>query len=64
MIDRLALETRSLLQSCQDIATYTRGGIDYSTALNMSALERDMAIESINKRLEMAAKTPFGMLSI
>jgi len=64
MIERLALETKSLIQSCQDIATYTRGGIDYPTALMMSAFERDLAIEGINKRLEAAAKNPLGMLGL
>ena len=60
MIDRLALEVRSLIQACQDIATYSRGGMDYHTALQMSAFERDLAITGINRRLEAAAKTPFG----
>lgn len=64
MIDRLAVEVKGLIKACQDIATYTRGGIDYNTALNMSAFERDMAIEDINKRLEAASKSPFGMLGV
>jgi hypothetical protein len=62
MIDRLGVETRSLIKVCQDIATYTRGGIDYHMALQMSAFERDLAIEDINKRMEAAAKNPFGMI--
>lgn len=62
MIDRMALETKSLIQSCQDIAVYTKAGMDYHTALQMSAFERDLAIEAINKRLEAAAKNPFGGL--
>ena len=60
MIDRLGFETRSLIKVCQDIATYTRGGVNYHMALQMSAFERDLAIEDINKRLEAAAKNPFG----
>lgn len=64
MIDRLGLETKSLIQTCQDIATYSRAGMNYHIALQMSAFERDLAIESINKRLEAAAKSPFGMLGI
>lgn len=61
-IDRLALEVRGLVQTCQDIAYYTRGGIDYDTALRMSAFERDLAIDGINKRLEATAKNPLGGL--
>ncbi len=60
MIDRLALESKSLVQAAIDIATYTRGGVPYETALNMSAFERDLVIENINERLKAAAKNPFG----
>ena len=64
MIDRLALETKSLIQTCQDIATYTRGGMNYHIALQMSAFERDLAVEGINERLKAAAKNPFGALGV
>ena len=64
MIDRLALEVKSLIEAALDIAFYTRGGVPYETALSMSAFERDLAIEKINKRLEAAAKSPFGMMSV
>lgn len=64
MIDRLALETKSLILACQDIATYSRGGMNYHIALQMSAFERDLQIERINERLAAAAKSPFGMLGM
>jgi hypothetical protein len=64
MIDRMSLEVKGLIQSAIDIATYTRGGVPYETALNMSAFERDLTIESINKRMEAASKSPFGMMSV
>jgi hypothetical protein len=64
MIDRLALEVKGLIQACQDIATYSKGGMDYHIALQMSAFERDLAIEGINKRIEAAAKTPFGNMML
>lgn len=64
MIDKLAIETRGLIQTCQDISYYSRGGMDYHIALQMTAFERDMAIESINKRIEAASKSPFGSLGI
>ena len=63
MIDRLALEVKSLIQVAIDIATYTKG-VSYSQALEMSAFERDLVVESINKRLEAAAKSPFGLLNM
>jgi len=60
MIDRMSLDVKALIQCALDIATHTRGGVPYETALNMSAFERDLAIEGINKRLEAASKSPFG----
>jgi hypothetical protein len=62
MIDRLAIEAKGLIQCAIDIATYTRGGVNYDTAMQMSAFERDLVIESINKRLEAASKNAFGMM--
>jgi hypothetical protein len=59
MIDRLNLEAKNLIESAQQISYYSRGAWQYETVLNMSALERDMAVEFINKRLEAAAKMPF-----
>jgi hypothetical protein len=59
MIDRLHLEAKSLIQSAQEISYFSRGAWGYETVLRMSALERDMAVEFINKRLEAASKMPF-----
>jgi hypothetical protein len=59
MIDKLNLEAKALLQSAIEIAYFTRGALSYETVLHMSALERDMAVEFINKRLEAASKMPF-----
>jgi hypothetical protein len=64
MIDRMQIEIKGLIQAAIDIATYTRGGVPYETALNMSAFERDLVIESINKRIEAASKSPFGGLGL
>lgn len=64
LIDQLALEVKGLIKTSIDIATYTRGGVSYEAALNMSPFERDLTIESINKRLEAASKSPFGMMSL
>lgn len=62
LIDQLAVETRNLIKTCQDIATFSKGGMNYQQALQMSAFERDLAIEGINQRLESASKSPLGNL--
>ena len=58
MINSLALDVRSLLKQAIEIAWYSRGSIQYETALAMSPLERDMAIEFVNNRLELQKKSP------
>ena len=59
MINAMGLEVRSLLKSAVEIAYFSRGSIQYETVLNMTPLERDIAVEFINKRLEIAGKMPF-----
>jgi len=59
MINSLALDTRSLLKACFEISYFSRGAWAYDLVLQMSPLERDLAIELINKRLEAAAKSSF-----
>lgn len=59
MINSMALDTRALLKTAIEIAYFSRGSIPYSTVLSMSPLERDLAVEFINKRLEVAGKSPF-----
>lgn len=59
-IDRLQLEAKSLLQSAIEISYFSKGAIPYETVLNMSAVERDLAVEFLNKRLKEEAKNPFS----
>ena len=59
MINTLALDTRNLLKAALEISYFSRGSWQYETVLNMSPLERDLAIEFINKRLEAASKSPY-----
>jgi hypothetical protein len=59
MINMMAVEVRNLLKAAIEIAYFSRGSIQYETVLNMTPLERDLATEFINKRLEQAAKSPF-----
>lgn len=57
MIDSLGKDVRNLLKSAVEISYFSRGGITYETALNMTPLERDIAVEFINKQIEIANKT-------
>lgn len=59
MIDKLNLEAKGLIRAAQEISYWSRGAWPYETVLGMSALERDMAVEFINKRLEAASKMTF-----
>lgn len=59
MINSMGIEVRNLLKSAIEIAYFSRGSIQYETVLHMTPLERDIAVEFINKRLELATKMPF-----
>lgn len=59
MINDLGLDTRNLLKAAFEISYFSRGAWPYDLVLQMSPLERDLAIEFINKRLEAAAKSPY-----
>lgn len=59
MINSMAMDTRNLIKAAIDISYYSRGAWPYESVLQMSPLERDLAIELINKRLEIASKSPY-----
>lgn len=59
MIDKLHLEAKGLIKSAQEISYFSRGSWSYESVLNMSAFERDMAVDFINERLKAAAKMTF-----
>jgi len=58
MINALAIDTRNLLKQAVEIAWFSRGSIQYETALGMSPLERDIAVQFVNDRLEAQKKNP------
>ncbi len=58
MINSMAVDVRNLLKQAVEVAWYSRGSIQYGTALGMSPLERDIAIEFVNNRLEAQKKNP------
>lgn len=62
MIDKLHLEAKGLIQAAIEISYFSEGSLSYETVLNMSAIERDMSIDFINKRLKEKAKNPFASL--
>lgn len=57
MINSLALDTRNLLNAAFEISYFSRGAWAYDLVLQMSPLERDLAVTFINKRLEAASKS-------
>lgn len=58
MINSLGRDTRSLIKQAVEIAWFSRGSIQYGAALGMCPLERDIAIEFVNERLEAQKKNP------
>jgi hypothetical protein len=59
MINSMGIEVRNLLKAAVEIAYFSRGSIQYEQVLQMTPLERDITVEFINKRLELASKMPF-----
>lgn len=59
MINTMGLDTRNLLKAAFEISYFSRGSTQYESVLRMTPLERDIAVEFINKRLEAAGKMPF-----
>ena len=58
-ITSLGKEIRDTVQSAIELSYYSRGAWTYTDVLWMSAGERQVAAEFINKRLEHASKMPF-----
>jgi hypothetical protein len=59
MYGRLHRETKSIIDSSIQLAYFMRGAMKYNDILySMSYVERDMASEFINKRLEQESKNP------
>lgn len=58
-ITRLGEEIRALVWSSLEISYYSRGAWSRDSVLLMSHAEREMAVEFINQRLEVAKKSPF-----
>lgn len=59
MINALGTDVRNLLKQAIEIAWFSRGSIQYETALRMSPLERDLTFEFVNNRIESQKKSPY-----
>lgn len=59
LIKRLGGEVRGLIKSALEISYYSRGAWPYQQVLRMSAAERELALDFVNERLQVASKSPF-----
>jgi len=58
LIAKLGIEIKHIIKSALEISYYSRGAWSYSEVLHMSQGERELAVEFINERLKVAAKSP------
>lgn len=59
MINMLGNQIRGIIYNALELSYFSRGAWSYIDVLNMSAAERDIAFEFINKRLEHAGKMSY-----
>ena len=59
LIDSLNQQAKDLIKGSLEIAYYSNGAYQYDTVMNMSAIERELAIDLINERLKARSKNPF-----
>ena len=57
-IAQLGREIRMIIRNAFELSYFSRGAWQYEAVLSMTAGEREIASEFINKRLEIAAKMP------
>jgi hypothetical protein len=57
LIGRLGREIKGIVKSALEISWFSRGGWSYETVIQMSQAEREMAVDFINERLKLAAKS-------
>ena len=58
-IMRLGGEIKQLVRSAIEISYYSRGAWSYQQVLMMSQAEREIAVDFVNERLKVAAKSMF-----
>ena len=58
-IAQLGREIKAIIRSAIELSYFSRGAWQYEDVLNMTAIEREIAADFINKRLEQASKSSF-----
>jgi len=58
-IAQLGREIRIIIRNALELSYFSRGAWQYEAVLEMTAGEREIAAEFINKRLEQAAKMQY-----
>ena len=59
LIMRLGNEIKALVKSALEISYYSRGAWSYHQVLLMSQGERELAVDFVNERLQIASKSMF-----
>lgn len=59
MIEMLGDQIKMIIKNALELSYFSRGAWSYYDVLNMSAAERDIAADFVNKRLEQASKMAF-----
>ena len=57
-ITQLGREIRMIIRNALELSYFSRGAWQYEAVLEMTAGEREIAADFINKRLEIASKMP------
>jgi hypothetical protein len=58
LIRRLGSEIKGIVESAFEISYFSRGAWSYHDVLMMCQAEREIAVDFINERLKLAAKSP------
>lgn len=59
LIARLGKEISQLVKAAIEISYFSRGAWSYEQVLRWSQSEKDIAVDFINERLKIAAKSPY-----
>lgn len=63
-IGQLGAETRNILHSAAELIYYMRGGLSWTEVMNMSAGEREVIADLVNKAMKNAKDDPRTVISI
>lgn len=63
-IQQLGNETRNILNSVLEMVYFMRGGLAYTEAMNMSAGEREVVVDLVNKQIKSVKDNPQAVIAI